>query len=185
MWWLEFLSVALFAMGWWPCQGCVSGPGTTNNCSLYCALNTSPDEITIVLGTGATNNGWCTDGNCDNMAGTYILPEQASCSYYLDTGTMYHRDDNTTPTTCTSTTSPRVQVDFGKWVSGPDTGKYNVTAKIFVTTPNESPVWRKTFTTSIPDCCDIISAATALTYTGVFGGEECDFTAASLTVQCT
>jgi hypothetical protein len=187
MWWWELLSVALFAMGWWPCGGCVSSPGTNDGCT-NCATDTTPDEITAVIGSGAVEvGGNCTDAECDNMAGTYILVHDGSCTYSLSTGTMY-----TGPlgTSCT-TGSPNLLFKFLKWTSGPDSGKYYLEFKLAVSAgfDIEAYAWRKTLTTTKPDCCAETTPSTTLPdYSDEPTGaetNECDLSGCTLTAECT
>jgi len=187
MWIIEMLSVALFAMGWWPCCGCpgFGGPGINDECNVECTINTTPDEITMVVSTGATALLYCTDAQCDEIAGTYILPPKPSvnaCSYVLDTGTMRYNNAGI----CGSGT-PNIHAEISRWTSGPDVNKKFLHAEFSITFVNiDEGDFRKTLTTSDQDCCgEMTPAATLPWHNNGNTNPVCDYSGTTVTLECT
>ena len=188
MWWLELLAVALFAMGWWPCGGCIAGPGTNNACNLYCTGSTTPDEVTIVIGSGAVAVGGstCTNAQCAGIAGTYILPHNPSpftvgvCGYELNSGSQAYL---TGVPSCLTGTS-RIRAYISADVGGPDINKRFWGAEIYLLGVNaESGRWEDLYTTSNIDCCGTITPAKSIPY--LLSTGECDYSAVTTTLECT
>jgi len=191
MWWLELISVAMFAMGWWPCGGCDGGggPGVNNQCFLYCAgtgSGTTPDEVTLTINAGATDDaGNCTDAQCDNMSGTYVLNHTSACHFSLSTGTMYYGDFDSN---CKSGTGS-VNVLLSKYLSHPTYGNDFVIRGYIVISDGlnlEQYSWENHYST-IPDCCGELTPATDLSdryFESPY--HECDMSSVDVAIgECT
>ena len=72
-----------------------SGATVTLQC-LYCqhCIDVPPEEMQLVIGTGSTSAGNCTDGNCDFKSGTYVAPQIGLCSWEKTFEDVAYNDAN-------------------------------------------------------------------------------------------